>query len=229
MPSCSRMRRSSPRIRSRRLASSAPRGSSRSTSSGRMTSVRARRDALLLSARDLVDGAVLEAFEAHELKHFQRARARLMFGRRLRAIAQTESDIVEHREMRKEREVLKDEADVPEIGRTGGDVLALQENASALQRLETRDCAQQHGLARAARAEERYILAGVDRERNVVERRALAKKLGQAFQSQNRNFGHGLSHGSNGLRRRQGRMSCPLARASRRVKTMKAKMSNVCN
>src|SRR5580692_10978151 len=161
-------------------------------------------DALFLSARDLVDGAVLEASEAHELKHFQRARARLIFGRRLRAIAQTESDIVEHREVRKEREILKDEADVPEIGRTGGDVLALQENASALQRLETRDCAQQHGLARAARAEERYILAGVNRERNVVERRALGKKLGQAFQSQNRNFGHGLSHGSNGLRRRQG-------------------------
>lgn len=127
-----------------------------------------------------------------------------MFGRRLRAVAQTESDVVEHREVGKEREILKDEADVPEIGRTGSDVFALQENASALQCLETRDRAQQHGLARAARAEQRNILAGVNRERYAVERCALAKKLGQAFQSQNRNFGHGLSHGSNGLRRRQG-------------------------
>src|SRR6202020_2393817 len=106
--------------------------------------------------------------------------------------------------MGKEREILKDEANVPEIGRTRGDVLALQENASALERLETRDRAQEHGLARAAWAEQRYILAGVHRKRNTVERRALAKKLGQAFQSQNRNFGHGLSHGSNGLTRQQG-------------------------
>ena len=172
------------------------------------------RDALFLSAGDLVDGAVLEALEADELEHFQRARARLAFGRRLRAIAQTESDIVEHREMGKEREILKDEADAPEIGRTGGDVLALQENASALQRLETGDRAQEHGLAGAARAEQRNILAGVHGERNAVERRALAKKLGQAFQSQNRNFGHGLSHGSNGLRRQQG-AHCSLPACSR--------------
>ena len=54
------------------------------------------------------------------------------------------------------------------------------------------------------------------RRHRTVERRALAKKLGQAFQSQNRNFGHGLSHGSNGQSANKRRIAaCPLARVSR--------------
>jgi hypothetical protein len=52
-------------------------------------------DTLFLSPGDLVDGSILKACEAHEFKHFQGARARLVFGRRQRAITQTESDIVE--------------------------------------------------------------------------------------------------------------------------------------
>ena len=111
MPSCSRMCRSSLRIRSRRLASSAPRGSSRRTSRGSDDQRPGERDALLLAAGDLVDAAVLEACQAHELQHFQRARAGFVSRQPPDAVAQPESDIVEDGKMRKEREILKHEAD----------------------------------------------------------------------------------------------------------------------
>src|ERR1700733_9353861 len=99
--------------------------------------------------------------------------------------------------MGKEREILKDEANVPEIGRTRRDVLALQENASALERLETRD--------------RQKAWSGLPISKQELRPRPLAR-----FERPD-------------APTRERTVACPLARASRCMKSMKAKMSNVCN
>src|ERR1700736_4098104 len=71
------------------------------------------------------------------------------------AQAQPECDIVEHREMRKQRVILENEADVPAVRRLVVKPLAMQADRALGERLETGDAPQRRRLAAAARSEQR--------------------------------------------------------------------------
>ena len=82
---------------------------------GRITSVRARATRCFCPPEIWWTARSSRPGEANEVEHLQRARARFAFAAPPGAVAQAECDIVEHREMRKQREILKHEANAAEI------------------------------------------------------------------------------------------------------------------
>jgi len=83
-----------------------------------------KRDALLLSAAELVNGSPFKCLHAHVGKSFSYAFPHHAF--RLEAArAQTEGDILENIEVRKERIVLEDKTDVARARGNGRNVLAI--------------------------------------------------------------------------------------------------------
>ena len=73
--------------------------------------------------------------------------------------------------------MLEDEADAPLPDRTVERILAVEQHHAAGRPFQAGDDAQQGGLARAGRPEQRHQLAGMDRQADVVERRELAEAL----------------------------------------------------
>src|SRR5688572_18342276 len=110
MPCCLRISRTSSPRRSRRSTSRLENGSSISNSSGRGAS---QRDALLLSAGQLVRVAVRGALHTDQSKHLADASGTLRGGER----PQPKADVVVDREMGKERVVLEHHADAAAFGR----------------------------------------------------------------------------------------------------------------
>jgi hypothetical protein len=119
------------------------------------------RDALLLAAGELRRQPVAEARQSEhlELRHRERARLRLVGGRRQRAVA----DVLQHRHVRKERIRLEHHADVALVRGAQRDVGAADRNAAARHRLEARDHPQRRRLAAARGTQQRHELARRDR------------------------------------------------------------------
>ena len=161
--SCSR--RSHSRSSARTCASSAPKGSSSSSTSGCGRQRARERHALQLAAGELRGVALGEAVEPHEREQLvARARRISAFGR-LRT-RQAEGDVVVHGHVLERGVVLEDEAHAARArGRVGHVLLRRSARCPLSGRLQPRDDAQQRRLAAAARAEQRRQRAVAARSR----------------------------------------------------------------
>src|SRR5207245_300514 len=85
--------------------------------------------------------------------------------------------VLEHRHVPEQRVVLEHEADLALAHVHVGGVLALEQDAARIGRLQARDDAQQRGLAAAGRPQQGDQFAGVDAERDVLQRAEVAEIL----------------------------------------------------
>jgi hypothetical protein len=91
--------------------------------------------------------------------------------------AQAEGDVLEHRHVAEQRVVLEHEAHLPLAHVHVGGVLAREQDAARVGRLQARDDAQQRGLAAARRAQQREQLARADVQRHVPQGMEVAELL----------------------------------------------------
>src|SRR3954470_6442717 len=188
-------RRSHARRSARTLASSAPNGSSRSSTRGSPGRARARairpggpapggaqgareRDPLALAAAELAGVARLVAAQADDPEQLVDLRRDL--GLRALVDAQPEGDVLAHGHVLERRVVLEDEADAAALRGQGGGVLVRDDDAPGVGQLEAGDHAQQRRLARAAGPEQRSERAVLHVEGDVVERAELPELLRHA-------------------------------------------------
>ena len=116
-----------------------------------------QRHALLLAAGELIGLALLQALELDQRDHLGDAGVDL--GARHARALQSERDVVAHGKMRKQRVVLEHHVDRTLVRQHLRDVLAVQQDAALVRRLEAGEHPQQRGLAAAARAEQREKFA----------------------------------------------------------------------
>ena len=148
-------------------------------------------DALLLATGQLVGVAVALCVEPHELQHL--VDPRLPVGGV--PLVEAERDVLASGEMRKQRELLEDDADTAlfrcgELPRTGDDV-AVQANLAAVGAVESGDQPQGRRLPTARGAEQGENLTLLDRQREVLDDRLGPEPLRDAVQ-----FEHCLAVGS---------------------------------
>ena len=181
MPTSPWMRLSSTCISWRSLRSSAPSGSSSSSTLRAVDDRAGERDALALAAGELGRRALLVAGQAHELERLGRAAAALL----ARDLGDLEAvlDVVADRHVREQRVVLEDRVDVARVGRQAGDVGAAQLDRAGVGDREAGDQPQRRRLARAGGAEQREELALGDVEVDAVDGGEVAVALGQAAQA----------------------------------------------
>ena len=163
----------------RSFRSSAPSGSSRSSTFGPVDDRARERDALPLAARELDRLAVAVAAEAHHVEHLVHlAAARVARDAlHLEAVA----DVLADRHVREERVVLEDGVDVARVRRLPGDVLAAERDPARVGLLEAGDHAQRRRLAGARRAEQREELARGDCQVDAVDGNDIAVCLTTPF------------------------------------------------
>ena len=120
------------------------------------------RDALLLAARELVRVLARLLREPDDVEELARAQLGLCPGQ-LPDPPRREREVVDHGQVREEVELLEDDPDpLPDRGDVDAlarDLLALEEDAARLDRLEEVDAPQQRALAAAARADHHEHLA----------------------------------------------------------------------
>src|SRR5581483_2999502 len=118
-------------------------------------------------------------------------------------------EVVDRAQMREQVELLEDDADPlahrGHVDAAPGDLLALEEDAAAVERLEQVDAAQQRALAAAAAADDHEHLAGGDAEVDAVEHEVVAEALAHALQPQDL----GGAAGRRRARRRRADHACP--------------------
>ena len=135
--------------------------------------------ALLLAAGQLAGLAVRHRPQLHQRQHLGGDRRDL--GRRAALHLQPETDILRHRQVREQGIALEHGVHRAAVGRVLGDILAVQKDFPRSGRFESRDQAQQRGLAAARGAQKREELALADVYRDIVKRTqgavALAKGL----------------------------------------------------
>jgi hypothetical protein len=110
-------------------------------------------------------------------------------GKRLAAVKQrgfavTKPDIVEHRKRRSEAELLRHQRDAKRLGVVRVNDFgrrAVNANHPAVSRMHPGDDLDQRALARAVLAANRADLAGIQRERDVLENLVRAEPLGESF------------------------------------------------
>ena len=167
IPTSCWIRLSSTCICLRSFRSSAPSGSSRSRTAGRLISARASATRCAWPARDLRRLARLEARELDEGEHLPDPGLHLAV---LDALAtQPEGDVLVDRQVRKERVVLEDRVDVPPVGRQPRHVLAMELDQSGRRLFEAADHPQGGRLAAAGGTEEAEELGIFDLEVDVVD------------------------------------------------------------
>jgi hypothetical protein len=132
--------------------------------------------ALLLPAGELARIFRLAARQADQLEQLRYAIPDV--ATRHPPIHQAVADVLRHREIRKQRVGLEDDAVVAARRRQSRDVAAVLHDAPGALRFEAGDDAQQRGLAAARRAEQADELALVDREADVAKRDEAAEVLG---------------------------------------------------
>src|SRR5690606_24994309 len=91
-------------------------------------------------------------------------------------------DVFRHRHLGKEREVLKDDADVAPLRRQVGGVPPADQDAAFIGRFKPRDHADQRGLAAAGGADHGQELALVHGEMDAVDGGDVAETLGKSYQ-----------------------------------------------
>ena len=154
------------------------------------------RHALLLAARELVRLAAGIALELHQTQHGLDARGDLVF--RTTVAAQSEGDVVPHREVGKQRVGLEHHVDRPFVGREPGQIAPIEHDPAGTRRLEAGEHAQQGRLAAAGRAEQAENLAANDVEADVIDGPRLAEVFDDFvdLQEMGVGFGNGGVHGS---------------------------------
>jgi hypothetical protein len=178
--SCSRF--SSTRISSR---SSVEIGEARRAAARGFGDERAgERHALLLAAGQLPRVPGAERAETDQVQHALDARAQL--GRRHRAPAKAEGDVLEHGHVREERVRLEDQPEVAAMDGHPRDVLARQHDLPAVGLDEAGDHPEERALAAARGAEKREELAGGGVERHVVDRDHRAERLAEPAHGERR-------------------------------------------
>jgi hypothetical protein len=88
--------------------------------------------------------------------------------------------------MREQRVILEHHVDRPLVRQDMRDVLAAKQDAALVRRFETREHAQQRGLAAATRAEQREKFASGNIERDAVDRAEGAEFFHDALDSEQR-------------------------------------------
>ena len=169
--SCSR--RSQRRSSFRTLASSAPNGSSSSSTLGFTASARASATRWRWPPESSDGRRLRQHVELHQAQQVHDRLADLRLGRPDRAgpDPQPEGDVLEHAHVPEQRVVLEHEPDLALAHRLIGRVLAVEADRAAVGRLQPGDDAQQRGLARPGRAEQRHQLAARHVEVHVVAAR----------------------------------------------------------
>jgi hypothetical protein len=124
--------------------------------------------ALLLPPREVLGLPVLKAAEAHHLQGLPGADLRLGPGRPV----EPERDVVEHRQVREEGVVLKDDADRPSLRRHvhagARELLSPQRDGTGRGALEAGDAAERRRFAAPARPQNSKDLAVLHVERHLV-------------------------------------------------------------
>ena len=150
------------------------------------------RDPLALPAGKRRRKGVALVGHLHELELVERAFFRLPL-RHLLQPAQRERDIVQHRHVAVEREILEDEADAAahraDVDAGPGDILAVQQDRSGSGLDEQVQAPQQRRLAASRRPHDDLGLAFVEVEADAVEHDAVAVGFDQVF-----DFEKGHSH-----------------------------------
>ena len=126
--------------------------------------------------------AIREAFHADGGEHFSHARALfcLAYTTRHQAIG----DILSHRHMRKQRVILKDNADFAQIGRQIIHGTVANHHLAGCLTNEARDDTQQRRLAAARRAKQRDQLAGFHFQRHIINGTRIAIAVNDPVQQQ---------------------------------------------
>jgi len=138
------------------------------------------RHSLLLPARELVREPVRLLLEPDALE--KAAGARLGLRTPLLADAtRGEREVVDHAQVRKQVELLKDDSDALPNGRNvdalARDLVSLEEDSSRIDRLEQVDAAQKRALAAAARADDDEDFARSHLQVDAVENEEVAEAL----------------------------------------------------
>ena len=141
----------------RSFRSSAPSGSSRSSTVGSVDQGPGQRDALLLAARHLPGPPLLVAGQADERERLADPPALLVAARL--ALAQAVADVLGHVHVREQGVVLEDRVDVAPVRRHAGDRLAGEQDLALGRLLEAGDHPEGRRLAAAGRPEDRVELA----------------------------------------------------------------------
>ena len=143
------------------------------------------RDPLLLAARELVRVLIRLLREADAREELPAAPLRLAT-RHLADPPGGERKVVDRRQVWEEVELLEDDpdplADRRHVGALAGDLLALEEDAARLDRLEQVDAAKERALPAAARADDDEDLAQVDAEVDAVQHEVVAEALANALE-----------------------------------------------
>ena len=166
----------------RSFRSSAPSGSSSSSTAGRFTSARAS------ATRCFCPPESSRGFESLAAAQLRRARAPPPRASRISSVGdlaplQPERHVVVHVEVLEERVALEDGVDVAPVRRHRLDRLALEEDAALARLLEPGDHPQRRGLAAARRAEQREELALPNRDVEPLDRDVAAEALGHALEA----------------------------------------------
>ena len=133
------------------------------------------RYALLLAARELRRIALIQSLEKHLGKRIMHPPPDVL--RRNSPKPKSESNVLEHGQMREERVILENEADLALVRREPCHIAIADEDAPRAGPQQARKDAQQRGLTGAAGTEQRDELARGDFERHGIERREIAEAM----------------------------------------------------
>ena len=178
-----------------------------------------QRHPLALATRKLIRLAGAKPFKLHELQQFLDTRGDLRPGQA--RLHKTKAHIARHAHMRKQRIGLEHHVHRPAMRLDLRHILAIDENAPLVGRLEPGDESHERGLAAARRAEQRKELTCGDFQRHRINSRHRAIALGDAVERDQGGVGHGRfnprrarpaqcalrAHAAEGSRDRLG--SCP--------------------
>ena len=187
MPTARWISRIARRSSSRIFASSAPNGSSSSSTRGSCASARASATRCCWPPESSLGKPLVVALERDEPQQLRAPAAAVAAAHAARA--QRELDVVGHRHVAEQRVVLEHEADLALACADVRDVAAVQDDAAVVDRRQARDRAQQRALAAARRAEQHEQLAFLDLRRDVADGRGAAEFLRYLLESD----GHGLA------------------------------------
>ena len=157
-------------------------------------------DALLLSAGQRVDGALLVALHLHQLQHpvhpapdlflLLPVRVHAQLLRRLQV--QAKGDVVKHVQMIEQRVLLEHRVDAALVGGDARHVLPLEQDFTLAGHFKSADDAQQRGLATARGPQQRDEFTFADVEVHVVQHLGVAEALADPLQFDE---AHVLDHG----------------------------------
>jgi hypothetical protein len=147
------------------------------------------RDALLLAAGELMRVLAGRLGEPDDVEQLTCARLCLR-ARKLADAPGREREVVHHGQVREEVELLEDDPDPlaegGDVDAAPRDLLALEEDAARLDRLQEVDAAQECAFPAPARADHHEDLAGWHLEVDAVQHEVVAEALPDALETQDR-------------------------------------------